>query len=141
MQELVGEQYNLLSGILRITNYVALLTIAIACMGMLGLIALSTRRRVKEIGIRKVLGASVLDITTLISKDFVKIILIAILIATPIAWYIMQIWLQDFAYQIKIQWWMFALAGILAVLISLITISVLAIKAAIANPIEALRSE
>jgi len=141
MNDLVGDQYNLLSGILKITNYVAFLTIAIACMGMLGLIALSTRRRVKEIGIRKVLGASVLDITTLISKDFVRIILVAIIIATPIAWYAMSIWLQDFAYQIKIQWWMFALAGVMAIFIALTTISALAIKAAIANPVKALRSE
>ncbi|GEO06564.1 ABC transporter permease [Adhaeribacter aerolatus] len=141
MNDLVGEQYNLLSGILKITNYVAFLTIAIACMGMLGLIALSTRRRVKEIGIRKVLGASVLDITALISKDFVRIILVAIIIATPIAWYAMHIWLQDFAYQIKIQWWMFALAGVLAIFIALITISFLAIKAAVANPVKSLRTE
>lgn len=141
MHDLVGDQYNLLAGILRATNYVALLTIAIACMGMLGLIALSTHRRVKEIGIRKVLGASVLNIATLISKDFVRIILVATIVATPIAWYTMNSWLQDFAYHIRIQWWMFALAGALAIGITLITISFLAIKAAVANPVEALRSE
>jgi len=141
MDELVSNQYNLLSGILRITNYVALLTIFIACMGMLGLIALSTQRRVKEIGIRKVLGASVLHITGLITQDFVKIILVAFIIATPIAWYGMNIWLQDFAFHISIQWWMFALAGVLAVAIAFITISVLAVKAAVANPVKSLRNE
>lgn len=141
MADLVGNQYNLLAGILRVTHYVALLTIAIACMGMLGLIALAIQRRVKEIGIRKVLGASVLNITTLISRDYVRIILVATLIATPIAWYILNRWLQDFAYRISIQWWMFALAGGLAIGIALLTISFLAIKAARANPVESLRSE
>jgi putative ABC transport system permease protein len=141
MDEMIDEQYTFISGILKITNYVALLTIAIACMGMLGLITLSAKQRVKEIGVRKVLGASAVHITALISKDFIKIILAAIMIASPIAWYIMNKWLQDFAYRIEIKWWMFALAGILAVFIVLLTVSFQAIKAAIANPVKSLRTE
>lgn len=141
IDEMIDKQYTFIAGILKVTNYVALLTIGIACMGMLGLIALSAKRRVKEIGVRKVLGASVADITALISKDFMKIILAAIVVATPISWYIMNKWLQDFAYRIEIQWWMFALAGLLAILITLATISFQAIKAAVANPVKSLRTE
>lgn len=141
MDEMIDKQYTFIAGILKITNYVALLTIGIACMGMLGLIALSAKRRVKEIGIRKVLGASVADITALVSKDFIKIILAAIVIATPISWYIMNKWLQDFAYRINIGWQVFALAGIGALIIALLTVSFQAIKAAIANPVKSLRSE
>ncbi|WP_423147758.1 ABC transporter permease [Rubrolithibacter danxiaensis] len=141
MDDMVDKQYIFIAGILKITNYVALLTIAIACMGMLGLITLSAKRRVKEIGVRKVLGASVANITALISKDFIKIILAAILIASPIAWYIMKKWLQDFAYQVEIKWWMFALAGIVTLVIALLTVSFQAVKAALANPVKSLRSE
>jgi len=141
MDDLIDKQYTFIAGILKITNYVALLTIGIACMGMLGLIALAAKRRVKEIGIRKVLGASVADITALVSKDFIKIILAAIVIATPISWYIMNKWLQDFAYRIEIRWWMFALAGVVVILIALATISFQAIKAAVANPVKSLRTE
>ncbi len=141
MDEMIDKKYSFVAGMLKITDFVALLTIGIACMGLLGLITLSTKRRVKEIGIRKVLGASVADIATLISKDFIKIIFAAIVIASPIAWYIMQKWLQDFAYRIEIQWWMFALAGIAAIAIVLLTISFQAVKAALANPVKSLRSE
>ena len=141
MSSRVDEQYALLDGILKVTNYIALLTILIAAMGMFGLISLFAKQRVKEIGIRKVLGASVSGIVKLLSKDFLLLIGAAIIIATPIAWYIMKNWLQDFAYRINISWWMFFMAGIFAVLIALITISFQAIKAAIANPVDSLRSE
>jgi putative ABC transport system permease protein len=91
--------------------------------------------------VRKVLGASVFSLTTLLSKDFLKLVLIAIVIATPLAWWAMSKWLQEFSYRINISWWMFALAGFIAVLIALFTVSFQAIKAAIANPVKSLRTE
>jgi putative ABC transport system permease protein len=141
MSDKVDQQYALLDGILKVTNYIALLTILIAAMGMFGLISLFAKQRVKEIGIRKVLGASVAGIVKLLSKDFLLLVGIAIVIASPLAWYIMNNWLQDFAYRININWWMFFMAGVIAILIALITISFQAIKAAVANPVKSLRSE
>ncbi len=119
----------------------AILAIFISCLGLLGLASYSTIQRTKEIGIRKVLGASVSGITSLLSKDFIKLVLIALLIASPIAWFGMHTWLQGFAYRINIGWWVFILAGILAILIALLTVSFQAIKAALANPVKSLRSE
>ena len=110
-------------------------------MGMFGLVSLFARQRVKEVGIRKVLGASVMNIAALLSKDFLKLVLLSIIIATPIAWYFMHQWLQDFAYRTDISWWMFAAAGLLALLIALATVSVQTIKAAKANPVKNLRTE
>jgi putative ABC transport system permease protein len=98
-------------------------------------------QRSKEIGIRKVLGATVGSIAAMLSKDFAKLVLIASVIAFPIAWWVMNKWLQSFAYRIHISWWIFVVAGLLAVLIALLTVSFQAIKAAIANPVESLRSE
>lgn len=141
MSDKVDQQYALLDGILKVTNYIALLTILIAAMGMFGLISLFAKQRVKEIGIRKVLGASVAGIVKLLSKDFLLLIGIAIVMASPLAWYIMNNWLQDFAYRINISWWMFFAAGVIAILIALVTVSFQAIKAAIANPVDSLRSE
>ena len=115
--------------------------IFIACLGLLGLSLFTTMQRTKEIGVRKVLGASVSNIVVLLSKDFIKLVLIAFLIASPVAWYIMHNWLNDFAYRINISWWIFIAAGFLAVLIALATISFQAIKAAIANPVKSLRTE
>ncbi|MNL53461.1 FtsX-like permease family protein [compost metagenome] len=97
--------------------------------------------RIKEIGVRKVLGASVLSITTLLSKDFLKLIIVAIVIATPIAYFIVSKWLQSISYHVSVQWWVFITAGLLSMLIALITISYQAIKAATANPVQSLRSE
>ncbi len=141
MGDLVGKQYALIDGILKTTNFVALLTIIISCMGMFGLISLFAKQRVKEIGIRKVLGAQVLQIVTLLSKDFAKLIAIACIIAFPLAWFAMHSWLQSFSYRINIEWWMFTIAGILASLIAFFTIGFQAIRAAIANPVKSLRTE
>jgi putative ABC transport system permease protein len=119
----------------------AALAIFIACLGLFGLSAFAAEKRTKEIGIRKVLGASVSGIIGLLSKDFVKLVLVANLIAWPIAYFAMNKWLQDFAYRIEISWWVFALAGGLALLIALLTVSFQAIKAALANPVDSLRYE
>ena len=125
----------------RLFTLFAGLTIFIACLGLLGLAAYTVERRTKEIGIRKVLGASVSTIVTMLSQDFVKLILIALLVAIPIGYYTMQRWLQDFAYRTDISWGVFAVAGAGALLITLLTISFQAIKAALANPVDSLRNE
>ncbi len=117
------------------------ITVFIACLGLFGLAAFAAQNRTKEIGIRKVLGASIASIVNLISKDFVKLVLVSIFIASPIAWWFMQKWLQDFAYKIHIQWWMFGIAAILAIAIAYLTVSFQAVKAALANPVKSLRSE
>ncbi len=119
----------------------AVIAVLIACLGLFGLAAFAAQQRVKEIGIRKVLGASVANITTLLSKDFLRLIFIAFIIASPIAWFVMNKWLQNFVYRITISWWMFIIAGAGAVFIALCTISFQAIKAAVANPVKSLRSE
>ena len=115
--------------------------ISISCLGLLGLVSLITLQRTKEIGIRKVHGASVTNIVSLLSSYFLKLIGIAIILASPLAWYAMNKWLQNFAYRIEIQWWMFVLSGVLAISIAIITISFQAIKAALANPVKSLRTE
>ncbi|QMW03188.1 ABC transporter permease [Spirosoma foliorum] len=125
----------------RIFGLFAMLAIFIACMGLLGLAMYVIRLRTKEIGVRKVLGASIPSLVALLSKDFLKLVFIAIVIAAPIAWYIMRQWLQDFAYKIDMEWWMFAVAGLLAVGIALLTVSFQSIKAALMNPVKSLRSE
>ena len=117
------------------------LAIFVACLGLFGLAMFSTIQRTKEIGVRKVLGASISSILVLLSKDFIKLVLVASLIAFPAAWWVMHKWLQDFAYRINISWWVFAFAGTIALLIALFTISFQAIKAAIANPVKSLRTE
>jgi putative ABC transport system permease protein len=119
----------------------AAFAIFIACLGLLGLSLFATAQRTKEIGVRKVLGASVTNIVTLLSKDFIKLVVIAFVIASPAAWFVMHNWLQDFAYRIEMTWWVFFGAGLLAVIIALGTISFQAIKAAIANPVKSLRTE
>ncbi len=125
----------------QIMNAAMLVAILLSCMGLFGLAAFTAEQRTKEIGIRKVLGASVADITSMLSKEFIKLVLVAIVIASPIAWYFMHNWLQGFAYRIEISWWVFIMSGIGAVLITLLTISFRAIKAAIANPVKSLRTE
>ncbi len=124
-----------------IVSYFTFIAILIACLGLFGLSAFSAEQRVREIGIRKVLGASMGNITSLLSKDFIRLVLIAIIIASPVAWFGMNKWLQGFAYKIQISWWMFASAGLLALFIALLTVSFQAVKAALANPVKSLRSE
>jgi len=119
----------------------SIIAIIIASLGLFGLVAYMVRQRVKEIGIRKVLGASAGNITVMLSKEFLQLILIAALIAFPVTWYTMNKWLQDFAYRITIQWWVFVLAGSIALLVAAVTISFQSIKAALANPVNSLRSE
>ncbi len=125
----------------RLINIFTAFTILISCLGLFGLAAYMAEARVKEVGIRKVLGSSVTGITALLSKDFLKLVILSFVLAFPIAWWAMNRWLQDFDYRISIQWWVFAVAGIIAVLIALITVSSLAIRAAIANPVNSLRTE
>ena len=125
----------------KIFNHIAALAIFIACLGLFGLASFTSERRTKEIGIRKVLGASVSSIVQLLSKEFIKWVVIANLIAWPVAYYAMSKWLQNFAYRINIVWWAFVLAGVLALVISLLAVSYQAIKAATANPVDALRYE
>ncbi len=130
-EQKVGDVFSVFAG----------LAIFTACLGLFGLASFMAEQRTKEVGIRKVLGATAVNVTALLSKDFVKLVLVANLIAWPVAWYAMNRWLQDFAYRINISWWIFALAGGLALLIALLTVSTQAIKAALANPVEALRYE
>ena len=119
----------------------ALLAIIISCLGLFGLSAYTAEQRRKEIGVRKVLGSSILGIVRLLSKDFMKLVFLAILVSVPIAWYVMQNWLEDFAYRTEINWWVFVIAGLIAICIALVTVSFQAIKAAIANPVKSLRTE
>ena len=124
-----------------IVSYFTFIAILIACLGLFGLSAFSAEQRTREIGIRKVLGASVSNVASLLSKDFIKLVLIALIIASPLAWFVMNKWLQGFAYRTPVSWWLFALAGLLAIIIALLTVSFQAIKAAIANPVKSLRTE
>jgi putative ABC transport system permease protein len=117
------------------------LTILIACLGLFGLAAFTVKQKVKEIGVRKVLGATVFNIVALVSNDFMSLVAVSFVIASPIAWYGMNKWLQNFAYRISIEWWMFLLSGGLALIIAYLTIGFQSIKAAIANPVNSLRSE
>ena len=117
------------------------LTIFISCLGLFGLATYMAENRIKEIGIRKVLGASVAGVTALLSKDFLKLVFLSLLIAVPLSWWAMTKWLEDYTYRVSIEWWVFALAGFLSILIALLTVSYESIKAAIANPVKSLRSE
>ena len=141
LDDAVRKQYETEITLSRIINSFTLMAILISCLGLFGLASFSAEQRTKEIGIRKVLGASVFSLTSLMSKDFIRLVIIAMVIATPIAWWAMNKWLQDFAYRINIDWWVFLLAGAIAVAIALITISFQAIKTAISNPVKSLRTE
>lgn len=125
----------------KLSRVFAALAIIISCLGLFGLAAYTAERRTKEIGVRKVLGASVTSITTLLSKDFLQLVFISCIVAFPVAWWIMNNWLQNYKYRVQISWWIFLAAGISAILIALITISFQSVKAAIANPVKSLRSE
>jgi len=117
------------------------IAILIACLGLFGLSAYTAQQRTKEIGIRKILGASVLGVTQLLSKEFLKLVLLAIAVSIPIAWYAMNEWLQNFAYHVALDAWIFVLSGLVAVLIALFTVSFQSIKAALTNPVNSLRNE
>jgi putative ABC transport system permease protein len=129
------------SQISTIVGALAMLAIIISCLGLFGLASYAAEKRVKEVGIRKVLGASLQHIVFKLSKDFLKYVLISALIALPLSWFAINKWLQDYAYRVEISWWIFLVAVILALVIALVTISFQAIKAAIANPIKSLRTE
>ncbi len=125
----------------RIVRGATAIAILISCMGLFGLITFMAQQRSKEIGIRKVLGASAAAVVGLLSKDFLILILISLALASPVAWYFMREWLSDFAYRIDIEWWMFAASGLAAVGIAFLTIGFQSIRAALANPVDALRNE
>ncbi|ASV30549.1 ABC transporter permease [Maribacter cobaltidurans] len=125
----------------KLASLFTLLTISISCLGLFGLASYMAQNRIKEIGVRKVLGASVNGITALLSKDFLKLVCISLFIAIPVSWYVMNRWLQDFAYRIELSWWIFGLAGLAALGIAFITVSYQAIKAARSNPVKSLRAE
>jgi len=122
-------------------NAFAAVAILISCLGLFGLITFVAHLKTKEIGIRKVLGAGTGSITSLMTKDFIGLVLTAFIIAAPIAWYAMNKWLQDYTYRISLSWTIFVMAGLLALVIALLTISFQAIKAALANPVKSLRTE
>jgi putative ABC transport system permease protein len=125
----------------RIVGILAALAVFISCLGLFGLASYSAERRVKEVGIRKVLGASVQSIVSLLSKQFIILVIIANLIAWPAAWLTVNAWLKDYAYKVNVSWWVFIAAGAAALLIALLTVSFQAIKAAISNPVKSLRTE
>ena len=125
----------------QLANYFAFLGIFISCLGLLGLVIFTAEQRTKEFGIRKVLGARPVTLFNLLSREFLLLVLIAMVIASPLAWIAMKDWLQDYAYRIDISWWTFVIAGSIAILIALITVSFQAIKSSLANPVKSLRTE
>jgi putative ABC transport system permease protein len=141
LDEFFDKQYRSDERFGKLFLYFAVLAIFISCMGLLGLASYSTLQRTREVGVRKVMGATVPDIVNLLSRDFLKLVCISFVIASPIAWWFMHEWLQDFAYRTNISWWVFVSAGLLALLIAVVTISFQAIKAAIVNPVISLKTE
>jgi putative ABC transport system permease protein len=141
LDESLNTQYQEDQRLGKIVRFASLLSIFISCMGLFGLVTLAVVRRTKEIGIRKVLGAKTSSIVMLLSNDFVWLICIASIIAFPIAWWALNNWLTNFSYRINIQWWVFLIAGIAALMIALLTVSFQAIKAALTNPVKSLRTE
>lgn len=141
LDETFAQQYRTETQFGRVFGLFALFAILISCLGVLGLTAYNVQRRQKEIGIRKVLGASVVSVVALLSKDFLKLILVAILVGCPIAYYLMNNWLEEFAYRTSISWWIFGLTGLGVLLISLGTVSLQSIKAALMNPVKSLKTE
>jgi putative ABC transport system permease protein len=141
LDETFSQLYNAEANFQKIFIVLVALSIIIASLGLFGLAAFTAQQRIKEIGIRKVLGASVTGIIAMLSGDFLKLVIISILIATPLAWWVMNQWLQDYAYRIQISAWIFIIAAIISIVIAIITISFQAIKAAIANPVKSLRTE
>ena len=124
-----------------IFNYFSIISVLISCMGLLGLTAFTAQVKTKEIGIRKVLGANILNIVQLLAADFMRPVFVAIVIGIPPAWYVLYNWLQGYAYRVEMRWWFFALAAMAAISIALITIGFQSIKAAIMNPVKSIRAE
>ncbi len=141
MDDDINNQYNTERGFKSVFMIFSTISVIIACLGLFGLATFAAQQRIKEIGIRKVLGASLFTLLKLTSKDFIVLIMIAILVATPIAWWGMDSWLQGFAYRIDISWWMFAVSGVLAIFIALITVSYQSMRTAMGNPIKSLKDE
>ncbi|GAB3943997.1 ABC transporter permease [Spirosoma harenae] len=141
LDQRIAQLYEREQRLSKLIGYFAGLAVLISCLGLYGLVSLVTQQKTKEIGIRKVLGASVSSIVGLLSRDFVVLVLIALVLASPLAWWAMSKWLDEFAYKISIDWWMFALAGLLTLTVALLTVSFQSIKAALANPVKSLRSE
>ncbi len=141
LNETVAKMYETEAQLSKLINTATGLAILVSCLGLFGLAFFTVTQRAKEISIRKVLGASVTSVVGLLSKDFLILVIVALVVASPIAYYFMEQWLQDFAYRIDIQWWVFALAGLAAVGVAFLTVSFQSVKAALANPVESLRSE
>jgi putative ABC transport system permease protein len=141
LDEVIGNQYKTEQRTDKLATLVAVLSIFISCLGLFGLASFSSQQRTKEIGIRKVLGASIAGVLVMLTKDFTKWVLVANILAWPIAWYAVNKWLQNFAYRVEVSWWVFALAGALTLVIALLTVSWQAIRAATGSPVEALRYE
>ncbi|MBX9781790.1 MAG: ABC transporter permease [Chitinophagaceae bacterium] len=141
LNESINQLYNEDKRTASVILLFACLTIFVGCLGLFGLTVFAAEQRIKEIGIRKVLGAGVLSVTQLLSKDFLKLVIVATVIAVPVAWYASKQWLQNYAYRIQLDWWVFAIVGIIVLGIALLTISFQAIKAALSNPVKSLRTE
>lgn len=141
LDEAYQQQYDSETKVSALSKYFAGLAIIISCLGLFGLAAFTAQKRRKEIGVRKVVGASVVNITTMLSKDFLWLTLISLVIALPVSWWLMSSWLQSFAYRISITPYVFIMAGVSVILITLFTISFQSIKAAMANPVKSLRTE
>ena len=141
MDDYFDRQYRAEDRFGRLFLYFAILAISISCLGLLGLASYSTLQRTKEIGVRKIVGASVGQIVVLLSKDFLRLVALSFIVAVPPSWLFMNVWLNDFAYRIHSYWWTFIMAGSMSFLIAMLTISVQAVKAALANPVNSLRTE
>nr|HQU59486.1 FtsX-like permease family protein [Saprospiraceae bacterium] len=141
LDENLQRQYESEANLANIIKAFTLIAILISCLGLFGLSAFTAEQRTREIGIRKVLGASVENLAGMLAKDFLQLTILAVVVALPLAWYAMNKWLTDFAYHTSIEWWMFALAGAIALAVAFLTVSFQSLKAALANPMESLRSE
>jgi putative ABC transport system permease protein len=141
LDETLGQAYNSETRTARLIEAATILAVLIASMGLFGLATFTAEQRTKEIGVRKVLGASVSSVVALLSKDFLRPVVLAIVIASPIAWYLMNLWLQNFEFKISISWWLFLAAGLLMTVIALLTVSFQSVRAAMLDPVRSLRSE
>jgi putative ABC transport system permease protein len=141
LDESIANQYKSEQMTANLIQLASFFSIFISCIGLFGIITLVVLQRTKEIGIRKILGASVIDIVVLLSKNFMRLVIISALLAFPIAWWFMRQWLQGFAFKVHLMWWVFIIAGISAALVALVTLCTQALKIAMANPVKSLRTE